>query len=51
VQKLKRLLTVIAAMTPFTPNMTDLGNQVEIQRSNLPQVRRSVLRMNGLRSA
>jgi len=37
VQKLKRLLTVIAAMTPFTPNMTDLGNQVEIQRSNLPK--------------
>ena len=37
VQKLKRLLTVIATMTPFTPNMTDLGKQVEIQRSNLPK--------------
>jgi predicted AAA+ superfamily ATPase len=35
IQKLKRLLTVIAAMTPFTPNMTELGRQVEIQRSNL----------------
>jgi len=37
VQKLKRLLSVIAAMTPFTPNMTDLGRQVELQRSNLPK--------------
>ena len=37
VQKLKRLLTVIAAMTPFTPNMTSLSNQVDIQRSNLPK--------------
>ncbi|MDR2684151.1 MAG: AAA family ATPase [Prevotellaceae bacterium] len=35
VQKLKRLLVVIAGMTPFTPNMTQLGSQVEIQRSNL----------------
>ncbi|MDR0795860.1 MAG: AAA family ATPase [Tannerella sp.] len=37
VQKLKRLLAIIAAMTPFTPNMTDLGRQVELQRSNLPK--------------
>ncbi len=36
-QKLKRLLTIIATMTPFTPNMTNLGSQVEIQRSNLPK--------------
>ena len=35
IQKLKRLLAVIATMTPFTPNMSSLGNQVEIQRSNL----------------
>ncbi|MDR1544880.1 MAG: AAA family ATPase, partial [Prevotellaceae bacterium] len=35
VQKLKRLLVVISGLTPFTPNMTQLGNQVEIQRSNL----------------
>jgi predicted AAA+ superfamily ATPase len=35
VQKLKRLLVVISGMTPFTPNMSQLGNQVEIQRSNL----------------
>lgn len=37
VQKLKRLLTLISAMTPFTPNMSSLGAQVEIQRSNLPK--------------
>lgn len=36
-QKLKRLLAVISAMTPFTPNMAELGRQVEIQRSNLPK--------------
>ena len=36
-QKLKRLLTIISTMTPFSPNMTELGNQVEIQRSNLPK--------------
>ena len=35
IQKLKRLLAVIATMTPFTPNMSSLGAQVEIQRSNL----------------
>ncbi|MDR1582981.1 MAG: AAA family ATPase, partial [Prevotellaceae bacterium] len=35
VQKFKRLLVVISGMTPFTPNMLQLGNQVEIQRSNL----------------
>jgi predicted AAA+ superfamily ATPase len=35
VQKLKRLLAIIAGMTPFTPNMAQLGNLVEIQRSNL----------------
>jgi predicted AAA+ superfamily ATPase len=37
IQKLKRLLAVIAAMTPFTPNMSALGAHVEIQRSNLPK--------------
>ncbi|MDR1681873.1 MAG: AAA family ATPase, partial [Candidatus Symbiothrix sp.] len=37
VQKLKRLLTVIAGMAPFTPNMAQLGNLVDIQRSNLPK--------------
>ena len=37
IQKLKRLLKVIASLTPFTPNMTNLGQQVEIQRSNLPK--------------
>jgi len=37
VQKLKRLLAIIATMTPFTPNMADLGRQVEMQRSNLPK--------------
>jgi predicted AAA+ superfamily ATPase len=35
IQKLKRLLSVISGMTPFTPNMSQIGNQVEIQRSNL----------------
>jgi len=35
IQKLKRLLAVIATMTPFTPNMSALGANVEIQRSNL----------------
>ena len=37
IQKLKRLLSIIASMTPFTPNMSTLGSQVEIQRSNLPK--------------
>lgn len=37
VQKLKRLLKVISSMVPFTPNMTELGKSVEIQRSNLPK--------------
>ena len=37
VQKLKRLLTIIAGMTPYIPNMTKLGNLVDIQRSNLPK--------------
>jgi predicted AAA+ superfamily ATPase len=36
-QKLKRLLTIVASITPFTPNMAQLGNAVEIQRSNLPK--------------
>jgi predicted AAA+ superfamily ATPase len=35
IQKLKRLLAVIATMVPFTPNMSTLGNNVEIQRTNL----------------
>ena len=37
IQKMKRLLSVIAGMTPFTPNMSALGAQVEILRSNLPK--------------
>jgi predicted AAA+ superfamily ATPase len=37
VQKLKRLLTIIAGMAPFVPNMAKLGNLVDIQRSNLPK--------------
>jgi predicted AAA+ superfamily ATPase len=37
VQKLKRMLTVIATMTPFMPNMASLGRQVEMQRTNLPK--------------
>ncbi|MCL2651107.1 MAG: AAA family ATPase [Candidatus Azobacteroides sp.] len=37
VQKLKRLLSTIAEMVPFTPNMAQLGNLVDIQRSNLPR--------------
>ena len=37
VQKLKRLLSTIAGMVPFTPNMAQLGNLVDIQRSNLPK--------------
>ncbi|GHT68539.1 ATPase AAA [Bacteroidia bacterium] len=37
VQKLKRLLKIISSMVPFSPNMTDLGKLVEIQRSNLPK--------------
>ena len=36
-QKLKRLLTVIATKAPFTPNMSTLGGQVEIQRNSLPK--------------
>jgi len=37
VHKLKRLLKVIATMTPFTPNMANLSRQVEMQRTNLPK--------------
>jgi predicted AAA+ superfamily ATPase len=37
VQKMKRLLNIIAGMVPFTPNMTQLGNAVGILRSNLPK--------------
>ena len=37
VQKLKRLLSIIAGMAPFVPNMARLGNLVDIQRSNLPK--------------
>jgi predicted AAA+ superfamily ATPase len=36
-QKLKRLLGIIAGMVPFAPNMTKLGELVDIQRSNLPK--------------
>ena len=37
VQKLKRLLSIIAGMAPFVPNMVKLGNLVDIQRTNLPR--------------
>jgi predicted AAA+ superfamily ATPase len=37
VQKLKRLLSIIAGMAPFIPNMAKLANLVDIQRSNLPR--------------
>jgi predicted AAA+ superfamily ATPase len=37
VQKLKRLLGIIAGLAPFTPNMSQLGNHVDILRSNLPK--------------
>lgn len=37
VQKLKRLLGIIAELAPFAPNMSQLGNYVDIQRSNLPR--------------
>lgn len=37
VQKLKRLLVIIASKVPYTPNLTDLGKSVELQRSNLPK--------------
>ena len=37
VQKLKRLLSIIAGMAPFVPNMSKLGNLVDIQRTNLPK--------------
>jgi predicted AAA+ superfamily ATPase len=37
VHKLKRLLTIIAGMAPFEPNMSQLGGYVDIQRSNLPK--------------
>lgn len=37
VQKLKRLLGIIAGLAPFAPNMSQLGNYVDIQRSNLPK--------------
>ncbi|MDR0763831.1 MAG: AAA family ATPase [Bacteroidales bacterium] len=38
IQKLKRLLSIIAEMAPFTPNMSQLGNAIETQRSNLPNL-------------
>jgi predicted AAA+ superfamily ATPase len=37
IQKLKRLLGIIAGLAPFTPNMSKLGNHVEILRNNLPK--------------
>jgi len=37
VQKLKRLLSIIAGMAPFVPNMAKIANLVDIQRSNLPK--------------
>jgi predicted AAA+ superfamily ATPase len=37
VQKLKRLLGIIAGIAPFAPNMSQLGSYVDIQRSNLPK--------------
>ncbi|MDR0567508.1 MAG: AAA family ATPase [Prevotellaceae bacterium] len=37
VQKLKRLLTIIAGLAPFAPNMSQLGAHVDILRNNLPK--------------
>ena len=37
VQKLKRLLTIIAGLAPFAPNMSQLGAHVDILRNNLPR--------------
>jgi predicted AAA+ superfamily ATPase len=37
VQKLKRLLGIIAGLVPFAPNMSQLGSYVDILRSNLPR--------------
>jgi predicted AAA+ superfamily ATPase len=37
VQKLKRLLGIIAGLAPFAPNMSQLGAYVNILRSNLPK--------------
>jgi predicted AAA+ superfamily ATPase len=37
VQKLKRLLGIVAGLAPFTPNMSQLGNHVDILRTNLPK--------------
>ncbi|MDR3366354.1 MAG: AAA family ATPase [Prevotellaceae bacterium] len=37
VQKLKRLLGIIAGLAPFAPNMSQLGSYVNILRSNLPK--------------
>jgi predicted AAA+ superfamily ATPase len=37
VQKLKRLLGIIAGLAPFAPNMSQLGASVNILRSNLPK--------------
>ncbi|MDR3187865.1 MAG: AAA family ATPase [Prevotellaceae bacterium] len=37
VQKLKRLLGIIAGLVPFAPNMSQLGGYVNILRSNLPK--------------
>jgi predicted AAA+ superfamily ATPase len=37
VQKLKRLLGIIAGLAPFTPNMSQLGGHVDILRNNLPK--------------
>ncbi len=36
-QKLKRLLSVIAERVPFTPNMAQLGQLVDIPRTNVAQ--------------
>jgi predicted AAA+ superfamily ATPase len=36
-QKLKRLLSIIAGMAPYSPNMAQLGALTEMQRSNLPK--------------
>ncbi len=35
--KMKKLLGIIATLSPFTPNMTDLSNNVGLTRANLPK--------------
>ncbi len=37
VLKMKKLLGIIATLSPFTPNMTELSNNVGVTRVNLPK--------------